>query len=207
MNLTISSKSGFTLIELTLVVLIIALLVVALLSDYGKGLKVARLQVGTESLVALLNEQRTLARSGMLVNGLPGCYGLKVVVDGFPSINQTLKMVQSGFQKDVGCSTTLQEVAVPLSMPVGVGISSVDVRSQSSGVTWSPAPPASSAVILYEPLDGKVFFWFPEPPNQATIPGEDAQGVNEAVFVIDYQGDPVYSKTVLVDGLSGGVSF
>lgn len=74
------SRSGFTLIEILVVITIVAILAVLAVSSYSVARRQAKLSIVTDTVMTVLRQQQSLAKSGRSGNtmdkGVPTCYGM-----------------------------------------------------------------------------------------------------------------------------------
>jgi len=75
-----NSRRGFTLIEILVVITIVAILAVLAVSSYGVARRKAKLDIVTDTVVSILRQQQSLAKSGRSGGDLekvsPTCYGM-----------------------------------------------------------------------------------------------------------------------------------
>lgn len=75
-----NSRRGFTLIEILVVIAIVAILAVLAVSSYGVARRQAKLSIVTDTVMTVLRQQQSLAKSGRsgssLTGQVPTCYGM-----------------------------------------------------------------------------------------------------------------------------------
>ena len=75
-----NSRRGFTLIEVLVVITIVAILAVLAVSSYGVARRQAKLSIVTDTVMTVLRQQQSLAKSGRsgstLTGQVPTCYGM-----------------------------------------------------------------------------------------------------------------------------------
>lgn len=71
-------KKAFTLVEMLIVIAIVAILALLAIGSFGAARQQARREIAIDSLVSLLRQQQTLAKSGRLEEdfGSNRCYGV-----------------------------------------------------------------------------------------------------------------------------------
>lgn len=207
-------KQAFTLIELLLVIMIISMLATALLRAYSSNLRIARVQVSAELIVALLEEYRTSARA-VLKNVSEGsisagCFGIRFTISDFDK--EELKIVTPQFSPKLSykCELTEEGAVFPWKFPRGVGISKIALFDK---ITRQPlTTDLSHLVVLFLPPDGTLLFWLPEMPNADDNPlyGVTREQIVQAEITVSYGSetdpDSAFTKLIVIDGLSAGVS-
>lgn len=75
-----NSRRGFTLIEVLVVITIVAILAVLAVSSYSVARRQAKLSIVTDTVMTVLRQQQSLAKSGRsgssLTDQVPTCYGM-----------------------------------------------------------------------------------------------------------------------------------
>ncbi len=98
-------RPAFTLIEILVVIMIVAMLAVLAIASYGSTRERAKMDIAADTLVSLLNQQRSLSRSGRSDNST--CYGVYFNKNGrsqvellqapYVSVNVEINSTKSNF--------------------------------------------------------------------------------------------------------------
>jgi len=184
-------KSGFTLIELMVVIAIIAILVIIAIPSYGEYSKSQKLAEAANQLQTVLRQAQNNAQTGTQC---------KIGSNNYKASSWIITLNTGDYSIKPVCSEA-PPIPTPNSqlnpLPSGVTISDVQVVNSPLDTSpcpgFPPAPPVSPTTIEYKNLSSEVVF---------NLPGCNP-GVN-AIVEITLSLDTNTSRTVVVEK-GGGI--
>jgi len=182
-----NGKGGFTFIELIVVISILSLLSVIAIADYGLATEKARLQISTESLVALFDEAKVKAQS----DGL-NCFGVWVGKGGEPEL---WKMTWDG-ESQLCDFVGQKEVTHPLQWSEKVEFEVMKWDAISSTNTIVFKGDLDQVLMLFEPPNGTLSLYDPDSQKSLTLEEGAYQVCME--FVYGRSDDLIMKKAINV---------
>ena len=172
-------RSGFTLIEILIVIVIVGLLAALAVSSFGVARQHARLDIAADTLVSVFKQQQDQARVGRQLSGSEhsSCYGIVFNTDDSapPAIQTVVVPYQPASTNSANrnadyCDTnsdTTQRTAIAEDIVVkSFSAGTQDLTNRSNLVVFFK-PPFATPVIAYdlvgisEPSSDPVAFWSP----------------------------------------------
>ncbi len=180
------SASGFTLVELIIVIAITALISTISIANFRKGEKQKQVVLGADVVINAIRNAQNYAQAGKATtNSNAACRTPQYY---FVTLNYSSQITLSALNNNTSACGILPDTIQTYSLPV-------NTRIRAAGLTLNGTAATANLVIRFLPPFAKIL---------AGRDGADPASFTAANIVVE-STDASSSKTVIIDGVSGRI--